>query len=151
MKAINLADLLAPLPPVRFPTGAERAVRPFTAEAYELFRSLREQMTGLVAGRVEADDDALHALADRLLRLVVPDASADDIASLGERFDAKLVPIMIAAGRVDDVIAAVHEATGDAGGKAPRPPRSSGGTSSARKSRATPKRSASGGRKRGAT
>jgi hypothetical protein len=147
-KAINLAAMLAPLPPVRFPTGAECQVRPFTAEAYELFRLLRDKMQGLVNGTDEADDAELQALADRLLRLVVPEATPDDVASLGDRFDAKLVPIMVASGRVEDVLSALTDTGAVTEGKGRRSPRSNGDTSSARKSRATPKRLVSRGRKR---
>jgi hypothetical protein len=139
MKAINLADMLAPLPPVRFPTGAECAVRPFTAEAYELYRALRGRMEKAVQGE-GINEDEMQEMLSRLLALVVPDATPDDLASLGERFDAKLVPVMLAAGRVEEVMAAMHDVNAVPEGNAPRPLRSRGGTSSAHKSRGTPKR-----------
>lgn len=62
------------------------------------------------------DEQLFTVVIDELLALVLPDATPDDLASLGDRYELKMAPILAAAGRVDEVLAsfsAKEEAEGN--------------------------------------
>jgi hypothetical protein len=106
---LNLAALVPTLPSVIIPNGKELQLRPLTAEGYELYRQMR-QLTAQVQNGGEVDEDAYVNVIDRLLGVVLPDATDDDLASFGVRYELKMAPILAAAGRVDEVVSALASA-----------------------------------------
>lgn len=105
---LNLAALAPALPSVILPNGREIAVRPMTARAYELYREMSGYTAAFQKGE-DVDETLYLDLVDECLALVMPDATPDDLASLGVRVEFKMAPILMAAGRVDEVMRAMAE------------------------------------------
>lgn len=103
---LNLAALAPALPSVILPNGREIAVRPMTARAYELYREMSGYTAAFQKGE-DVDETLYLDLVDECLALVMPDATPDDLASLGVRVEFKMAPILMAAGRVDEVMRAM--------------------------------------------
>lgn len=114
-KALNLASLVPPLPLVTLPNGKEVQLRHLSAKGYELYREMQSLITDVQQER-PVDEQLFTVVIDELLALVLPDATPDDLASLGDRYELKMAPILAAAGRVDEVLAsfsAKEEAEGN--------------------------------------
>lgn len=137
---LNLAALVPTLPSVILPNQKEVQLHALTAEGYELYRQMRG-LTQQVQNGEDVDEDAYMGVIDRLLALVLPDATPDDLASFGVRFELKMAPILAAAGRVDEVIATLNAAEKASEGNGVAQPDSSPDTISAAPSRGTRKRS----------
>ncbi|MES2524035.1 MAG: hypothetical protein V4617_15115 [Gemmatimonadota bacterium] len=111
---LNLAALVAPLPPVILPNESEHALV-FTAHAAQLFRTIRHLIDAVNRGETINDLDAEDTV-DECLVHVLPTATPDDLASLGTRLELKLSILTAASGQVDAVMHALEEAA--AAGKA---------------------------------
>lgn len=105
-EVMNLAAMVPTLPMVRLLNGHEVQLMPFTAEGYELWSELRALVVDSENGE-EVDSLYVEALADRLLQMVLPDATKDELAAFGSRLEAKMAPILGAAGQIDTVMAAL--------------------------------------------
>lgn len=116
-KSLNLASLVPPLPPVTLPNGKEVQIAHLSAKGYEMYREMQTMILDLQAGR-DINEDAYITLIDNLLAIVLPDASPDDLASIGARVELKMAPILAAAGRVDEVLEALESAAGALKGNA---------------------------------
>jgi hypothetical protein len=145
---LNLAALAPALPPVILPNGREVAVRPMTARAYELYRELTGYTAAFQRGE-DVDEGAYLDLVDECLALVLPDATPDDLASLGVRIEFKMAPILMAAGRVDEVMRAMAAQDAGTEGNGETLPGLPHDTTSAASSLGTPKRSGRTGRASG--
>jgi hypothetical protein len=77
-----------------------------TARAYELYREMSGYTAAFQKGE-DVDETLYLDLVDECLALVMPDATPDDLASLGVRVEFKMAPILMAAGRVDEVMRAM--------------------------------------------
>jgi hypothetical protein len=106
--AINLAAIVPDLPDVVMPNGKTTRMVPFTAQAYEQYRYVqlltRRQMEG-----EEIDNDEYQDCVDDILRVVLPDASRDDLAAFGTRLDLKLMVLMAASGSVEETLKSIEE------------------------------------------
>lgn len=107
---LNLAALVPELPAVILPNGKEVQMVPFTAEAYEKFRFI-QQMTKLIMDGEAVDEEEYYDLLDSVVQLVLPSASADDLASLGARMELKMSIVTAASGKVDEVLKALNDVT----------------------------------------
>lgn len=114
-KSLNLASLVPPLPPVTLPNGKEVQIVHLSAKGYEMYREMQTMILDLQAG-FEIDETHHINLIDNLLALVLPDATPDDLASLGARVELKMAPILVAAGRVDEVLEALEANSGGSQG-----------------------------------
>ncbi len=135
---LNLAALVAPLPNVVLPNGVEVAMKPLSADGYERFRRVQQALRDVQQGE-PIDEGQTEADIDACLSLVLPTATAEDLASFGLRIELKLAVLTAASGRVDVVLreiekvqASVAAETGRGkAGRATRPPRSPRSTTSA--------------------
>ena len=107
---LNLAALVPSLPPVKFPTGHVVPMVPFTARAYELWRGIMRDINAASDDSASVNEDDFSSRVDELVALVVPEATPDDLASLGARLEPKLAVVSAAAGAADEVVAALLEA-----------------------------------------
>lgn len=89
--ALRLRDLVAPPPPVEFPSGREFACKPFTYRMH----ALQREIMGMAVG--EAQDDKLRELVE----LCVPDAR-DEVADLTA--EQMLAVVAHAQRRLDQVL-----------------------------------------------
>lgn len=108
---LNLAALVPELPAVILPNGKEVQMVPFTAEAYEKFRLVQNMTRALMDGENISEMD-YYDLLDELVKLVLPAATPDDLASLGARMELKMSIVTAASGKVDEVLEALSAATG---------------------------------------
>jgi hypothetical protein len=118
---MNLQQMVPRLPKVRLVSGREVQLMHFTAEGYEMWTELRALVADSESG-IEVDTIHVEELTDQLLRKVLPDATPDDLAAFGSRLEAKMAPIMAAAGQVDAVMAALEaldEGNGEMGQSKP--------------------------------
>jgi hypothetical protein len=112
---LNLAALVAPLPPVILPNGTSHQMM-FTAQAAELYKQIRHHVAAHLRGEA-IDDLEAEAAIDACLAHVLPSATPDDLASLGVRVEWKVTILAAASGRVDEVLHALAAATaGNASG-----------------------------------
>jgi hypothetical protein len=106
--AINLAAIVPDLPDVVMPNGVTTRMVPFTAQAYEQYRYIqlltRRQMEG-----DEIDNEEYLDCVDDVLRVVLPDATSDDLGAFGTRLDIKLMVLMAAAGSVEETLNYINE------------------------------------------
>lgn len=116
---LNLAVLVKPLPPVILPNGTEHALN-FTAHAAQLYRGIRQRMAELMDGQ-PIDELLTEDEVDACLKEVMASATPDDLASLGTRIEYKLTILAAAAGRLDEVMQALH-AVGNAPEAGAAPP-----------------------------
>jgi hypothetical protein len=110
---LNLAALVAPLPPVTLPNGTTHALV-FTAQAAELWKKIRHVFAALQRGE-SIDEFGAEDDIDACLAAVIPTATPDDLASFGTRFGVKLATIGAAAGRVDEVMQLLEAANANKG------------------------------------
>lgn len=103
--AFRLLDHATPLEPVEFPNGREFAIRPLGPEEWEMLREVQRTSDG--------------AKALELLARVVPDASAEDVASLGIEDVATL--LTYAARQITKVLDNLKNSAGGAAAT-PTPP-----------------------------
>lgn len=120
---LNLAALVAPLPPIVLPNGTEHQCV-FTAHAATQYKEIRRMLAALHANEA-IDEIEAENLIDECVQLVLPTASADDLASLGMRVELKLTILAAASGRVDEVMHALHAASAGNAPEAEAAPRSS--------------------------
>lgn len=112
---LNLAALVAPLPPVILPNGTSHALV-YTAECAERYKAIRRLIAQVERGE-SIDDLAAEDDIDACLAVMLPTATKDDLASLREQVDVKLTVLAAAAGRLDAVMHALHTLSQQ--GKAP--------------------------------
>lgn len=112
---LDLVAIAAPLEPIRFPNGREFAARPLDAAGWELARE------------VQRTQDPEQALA--LLKRCVPDATDEDLASLGNADG--LVIVKYCARQVDLAMEALGNSRGamTESTSPPSPPNSTPSTS----------------------
>lgn len=103
---LNLAALVAPLPPVILPNGAEHKLV-YTAAVAEVYKRIRRMQAEAERGD-PVDDELAEDLIDQCIALAMPSASPDDLASLGVRIEVKLTILAAAAGAVDEVMHALE-------------------------------------------
>jgi hypothetical protein len=103
---LNLAALVAPLPPVILPNGTSHALV-FTADAAERYKGIRRLIAAVERGDT-VDDLAAEDDIDECLAVMIPTATNEDLASFGARVEVKLTVLAAAAGRLDAVMHALH-------------------------------------------
>ena len=97
-QALDLAAFARPVPPVRFPNGNVRPLVPFSAESYALFREAKEQTDVREAG----------VRAMELLRRAIPEATAEDWATLDEEGRMAAAIMGAATNRLNVALAAIE-------------------------------------------
>jgi len=130
---INLIGRVGPLEPIAFPNGHECAVRRLDADGYRLLHAMRENVC--------------DATVLALLQWIVPDATADDWATLDEHGVMATAILGHATGKLDTALALAKNAVAGAAQTATatpadRPRPSNPRTKSTTSSRGSRKRSA---------
>lgn len=126
---LNLAALVAPLPPVVLPDGSEHQLV-YTAKVAERYKPIRHLIAAVMRGE-EIDELSAEDDIDECIALTIPTASPDQLASLGARVGVKLSILAAASGRVDEVMHVLHAASAGNAPEAEAAPRSSLDTTSA--------------------